>query len=396
MIPISAVRAATSALVALPLGILIAATPVRPVLADDAPQVKAAQSPTNDLLLEKIQLGNQRMSSGLPEQAAEFYKQALEIDPENADVYSRLAYAYLTAENYDMAVKAYRRYVELRPDECEPEQSLGFAYMKQGLTDQAIVAYEKALKLCPDDPNAYASLARAYKDGGYPLEAIEGYRRAIELNPTDVTAYENIAILYYERKLYPEAIAAYEAILAMPDHGGKAADWVAWASERLGAMYRWAGSCEKAIPYYKTVLAADPSKDRILLALAVCYEEAGQTADAIRMYQALIEQVPDKPTYYYRLGELMNDAGRYQEALRYVREGKMYDTECSSHGYAVTGRALEKMGGIANYKKAEREFQKCVECGDPNFKSYCQQQIERQQLLIKREELQRQKDQQGY
>lgn len=384
----SALRTAGSALVALVLGTALG-------LADE-PTVTPVESPTNDLLIEKIALGNQYMNSGLPEKAAAAFREALDIDPENADVYSRLGYAYLTAENYEMAVKSYRRYVELDPDDCKSHQSLGFAYMRQGLTDQAIVSYEKSLELCPEDPNAFTNLARAYKEGEYPLEAIEGYRRAVELNPTDVSSYENLAILYYERKLYPEAIATYEAILAMPNQGGKSPEWIAWASERVAAMYRWADSCEKAIPYYNTALKADPTKDRILRALAVCYEETGQVAEAIRLYQALIEQVPDKPLYYYRLGELLNDVGRYQEALRYVREGKMYDTECSSHAYAVTGRALEKMGGIANYKKAEREFQKCVDCGDPNFKSYCEQQIERQQLLVKREELQRQKEKQGY
>lgn len=398
MIPtISAFRRAGFGLVPFLLAAVLVAGSAGPALADDEPpQVKAADSPNKDLLIEKIALGNQYMNSGLPKEAAQAYREALEIDPENADVYSRLGYAYLNAEDYEMAVKSYRRYVELDPENCNAHQSLGFAYWRQGLTDQAIVAYEKALEICPDDPNAYTALARAYKDGGYALEAIEGYRRAIELNPSDVAAWENLGILYYERKLYPEAISVYEAILAMPNHGGKAGDWVAWASERLAAMYRWADDCQRAIPHYRTALAADPTKDRILRALAVCYEETGQTAEAIRLYQALIEQVSDKPLYYYRLGELLNDVGRNQEALRYVKEGRMYDTECSSHAYAVSGRAYEKIGGIPNYKKAEREFQKCVECGDPNFKSYCEQQIERQKLLVKREELQRKKEQQGY
>lgn len=406
MIPTSALRRAGRGLVAI-LGDVTLVAGIAVVLGcgllaapgaraeDEEPTVTAVETDT-DLLVEKIALGNQFMSSGLPDKAVDAYKEALQIDPENAEVHSRLGYAYVAAEDYEMAVKTYRRWVELKPEDCDAHQSLGFAYMRQGLTDQAIVAYEKSLEICPEDPNAYTNLARAYKEGGYPLEAIEGYRRAVELNPSDVAGYENLGILYYERKLYPEAIATYEAILAMPNRGGKTDDWVAWASERLAAMYSWADSCEKAIPYYKVVLEADPTKDKILRALAICYEESGQVAEAIRLYQALIEQVPDKPLYYYRLGELLNDVGRYQEALRFVKEGKMYDTECSSHAYAVSGRAYEKMGGIANYKKAEREFQKCVECGDPNFKSYCEQQIERQQQLAKREELQRQKDQQGY
>ncbi|HMB70597.1 MAG TPA: tetratricopeptide repeat protein [bacterium] len=394
MNPTDALRRAASGLVAVILASGLVLAP--PAHADDDEPTVTAVETNADLLLERISLGDQKMNSKLPLEAIVNYKEALEIDPENADVYSRLGYAYVQAEDYDMAVKTYRRWAELKPDDCQAHQSLGFAYMRQGLTDQAIVAYETSLEECPEDPNAYTNLARAYKEGDYVLEAIEGYRRAIELNPSDVSAYENLAILYYERKLYPEAIATYEAILAMPNRGGKTEEWVAWAAERLAAMYRWAESCEKAVPYYKIVLEADPTKDRVLRALAVCYEESGQVAEAIHLYRALIEQIPDKPLYYYRLGELLNDVGRFQEALRSVKEGKMYDTECSSHAYAVSGRAYEKMGGITNYKKAEREFRKCVDCADPNFTSYCEQQIERQQQLAKIEELRKAKDEQGY
>lgn len=359
------------------------------------PEVRAAESPTNDLLAEKISLGNQYLKSGLPGKAAEAFLAALDIDPENADVYARLGWAYLEAEDYEMAVKTYRRYVDLKPDDCASHQSLGFAYMRQELTDQAIVSYEKALALCPDDANAYMSLANAYRQGGYGLEAIEAYRRAIELNPQDVLAYETLANLYYERKLYPQAISAYEAILALPDNG-KDAGWQAWAAKRLALMYKWAKSCEKAIPYYKMALEADPSDDRLTRSLAICYEETGAIGDAIRMYSALVEQLPEKPVYYYRLGELLVDVGRYQQALRIVKQGKNYDTECPAHAHAVIGRALEKLGGVTNYKKAEREFRKCTDCGDKNFNSYCEQQIERQQLLAKRAELQKQKEDQGF
>ena len=60
------------------------------------------------------------------------------------------------------------------------------------------------------------------------------------------------------------------------------------------------------------------------------------------------------------------------------------------------GRALEKLGGITNYKKAEREFRKCLDCGDKNFQGYCEAQIERQQQLAKIAEMEKLKDEQGY
>lgn len=361
--------------------------------ADDDPEVRAADSPTNPELLEAIHLGDQFLGSQLPGKAAEKFEEALRIDPENAEVHSRLAWAYLQAEDFEKAVKTYRRLAEeLKPDDCNSYMSLGFAYMRQELTDQAIVAYEKALTLCPDDPNAFTQMARAYAAAGYETEAIEAYRRGIELNPNDVASYEALASLLYKRKLYPEAIATYEAVLAMPNHG-KDEKWVVGASKRLGLMYKWAENCEKAIPYYRTVVEAEPANVNALKSLAVCYEKAGQTADAIRAYDKLIKAESDKPLYYYRLAELLNDIGQYEKALRTIRQGKQYDTDCSAHAYAVAGRALEKTG---EYRKAEREFKKCAECGDKNFTSYCTQQIERQQQLAKIQSLKKQKAKQGY
>ena len=74
---------------------------------DEEPTVTPVETDT-DLLVEKIALGNQFMSSELPEKAVEAYKEALQIDPENAEVHSRLGYAYVAAEDYEMAVKTYR------------------------------------------------------------------------------------------------------------------------------------------------------------------------------------------------------------------------------------------------------------------------------------------------
>jgi tetratricopeptide (TPR) repeat protein len=115
--------------------------------------------------------------------------------------------------------------------------------------------------------------------------------------------------------------------------------------------------------------------------------------DAIRAYGKLIELDSDKPLYYYRLADLLNDVGQYDKALRTIRTGRQYDTECSAHAHAVSGRALEKTG---EYKKAEREYRKCVECNDPTLSGYCTAQIERQQQLAEIESAKKAKAKQGY
>lgn len=365
----------------------------------DMPKVEAVAQ-ENDALWNAIRLGDQYRSSGLPEKAAEEYRKALEVDPESKDAYARLGYALVEAEQYEQAVKIYQRYVALAPDDCDSHSSLGFAYLQQGLTDQAIASYERALEKCPDDPNSYTNLGKVYaQSGSYPIEAIEAFRRSVELNPNDITGYENLAKLYSERKLYPEAIRMYEAILHR-DH--KMGDrWVVWAHGRIAAMYRWADAYRQAIPHYRAVMedpvADEDQRTRAIRGLAISYEQTEQVALAIELYQDLVKQVPEESAYYYRLGELLSDVGRYEEAIETVKAGLKADGSCSAHGLYVMGEAYEKLGGIANFKRAEREFKKAVACGgNPQLVDRARQQIERQRQLINIEELKKKKEQQGY
>lgn len=365
----------------------------------DMPKVEAVAQ-ENDALWNAIRLGDQYRSSGLPEKAAEEYRKALEVDPESKDAYARLGYALVEAEQYEQAVKIYQRYVALAPDDCDSHSSLGFAYLQQGLTDQAIASYERALEKCPDDPNSYTNLGKVYAQSGtYPIEAIEAFRRSVELNPNDITGYENLAKLYSERKLYPEAIRMYEAILQRDHRMGDR--WVVWAHGRIAAMYRWADAYRQAIPHYRAVMenpvADEEQKTRAIRGLAISYEQTEQVALAIELYQDLVKQVPDESGYFYRLGELLSDVGRYEDAIETIKAGLKADGSCSAHGLYVMGEAYEKLGGIANFKRAEREFKKAVACGgNAQLVDRARQQIDRQRQLIKIEELKRQKEQQGY
>ncbi len=354
---------------------------------------QAAQSPENNEIQQLLFLGDQYRSSGLPDKAAEQYEKALALDEENVDVYARLGYALVEAKQFERATRIYERYVALRPNDCNSHSSLGFAFLRQEMADQAIVSYEKALSLCSDDPNAYSNLGKAYLAGGYDIEAMEAFRRAIELNPADALSYEKLAEMLWSRKLFPEAIAVYEALLAVPDHG-RDGKWVAWVSGRIATGYKWAGSYTKAIPHFQVQLADDPSHLGAIKGLAQAYEETAQTDRAIILYRDLIKAKSDTPGYYYKLGDLLNDVGRHQDAIRVAKEGTKFDEGCPAHGYYVVGVAYEKLGGIPNYKRAKREFRKCNECGDARFKAA--EQMERQDQLIKIEELKRKKAESGF
>jgi tetratricopeptide (TPR) repeat protein len=350
---------------------------------------------------QSLFLGDQYRSSGLLGKAVEEYRKAVDLKPDDPDVYARLGFALTEMEEFEDAVKAYRRYVALRPKDCNSHASLAFSYMKQGLSDQAIVSYEHAMELCPDSADPYIQLGKAYLAGGYELEGIEAFRRGVEVSPDDPRPYDNLAAALFDRRLFPEAAAAYEALLALPAHGHDAA-WESWAHGRVAYAYRWGGAFDRAAPHYVHILdyhksvGTDPS-DRsyfnALRGLATAYTETGQVDAAIQLYDELISVKSDRAGYYYQLGELLNDAGRYREAVTRVKQGLGFDMNCGAHAHCVLGRAYEK---LLEYDPAKREFEIAVRCNDPRFNDYATKQIERQEQLIKIRELKAQKEKYGY
>jgi len=364
------------------------------VTVDPVPRPEASK-PANPVVEQHVALGHQFMNSSLYEQAVEEFMAAHLLEQENADHIQWLGSALVSAKRYEEAVKIYQRLAEVQPNDCRSYAGVGFAYSQQGLADEAVRAYEEAVRRCPDDPGSYTNVGTAYQKAGYEIEAIEAYRQAIELNPDDVSTYIRLADLYWDQKQHPQSIAAYEAILAHPGNDRDAA-WKAWASARLAHMYKSGGAYAKAIPHYRTVVSADPTSTAATLGLAVCYEETQQIDEAITLYRRLVMQVTDKPSYYYRLGELLADSGRHEEAIEYVTKGLYQDSSCSAQAYSVMGRAREKLGGIDNYQRAKRDFQKALECNDPLFNDYARAQIERQEQLVKIEELKRQKERTGF
>jgi tetratricopeptide (TPR) repeat protein len=337
---------------------------------------------------EHLRRADERIAAKAPLEAADELQAALELDPENGDIHRRLGDVFVLAEDLEKAVKVYRRWADMLPNDCRAHRSLGLAYLKQGLTDQGIVSCEKGLALCPEDADAFTDLARAYHQGGYGIEAIEACRRAIELRPDDLLAQETLANLYYEKKLAAEAVAAYEAILARPDHG-RGADWVTWVSRRLGTLYQSAGECERAVVHFRTVRQSEPHDEETIRALAACYGKLGQTSEAIGMYDALIAERPDTTRYHYELAEVLLSAALYDRAFQTIEEGRKRDGGCAARAHALAGRVYERMGGVPNYRKAEEEFRRCVECRDAELAEYCARQIERQQQLVRLQQSQK-------
>lgn len=349
-------------------------------------------------------LAEQYRGSKLWENAASEYEKGLELQPGNSDAYARLGYVLTEAGEYDKAVGVLREFIDREPDVCRGYDSLGYTFLKQaheaeeagspaekGFLDEAVAAYTTGIERCPDDVDLQLSLARAQLKAENPDAALVALERMREVAPDDPRSYELLGNQYYDAERFPESIEAYEALLALPNHG-KAQNWLDWAAARIAFMYRKTEQYEKAIPYYRQVLTRSPEDLRSLDGIALAYDRTGQTELAVDAYEKLVKIEPEKSAYYYRLGQLLFDLGDYQKAVSRLKKGLRYEMDCSAKAHYLLGESQEK---LENYQAARREFERSRDCGDPVFTEKAVAQIERQTQLMKIEKAKAQLEAEG-
>lgn len=83
----------------------------------------------------------------LHEQAADYYKQAIAVNPKFSDAYYRLALIYYEYDNYDEMIQLLESAVKIIPDDKNCHLFLGFAYQNVGKFNQATTEYQLAQEL---------------------------------------------------------------------------------------------------------------------------------------------------------------------------------------------------------------------------------------------------------
>jgi tetratricopeptide (TPR) repeat protein len=116
-------------------------------------------------------------------EAAEEYKKALAVQPQDAGVHNKLGICYQYLQDDAMARREYERALELSPSYAEAWNNLGTLEQSRRRFKQAVRAYKKALARKPTLATSWKNIGHAYVALGRIPEAFEAYREAFRLDP---------------------------------------------------------------------------------------------------------------------------------------------------------------------------------------------------------------------
>ncbi len=141
------------------------------------------------------------MKLGNMDSAIEYFKRALELEPDQQDIptiYSYLAYCLKEQEKYKEAIDVLNKAEEYDSERTDIYNLKGFCYFKLRDYKRAISCFEKVIRIDPGSAIDYANIGVNYERLGEKEKAIEYYTIALKLDPGIDFARNNLSRLMEE------------------------------------------------------------------------------------------------------------------------------------------------------------------------------------------------------
>jgi len=252
--------------------------------------------------------------------AADAYRQALTLDPENIDLMFELSRMLTMSAQLDPLLLEDQTTANLQEAEdvadqiilLAPEDPRGHAAKSRALdylgeVQQAAVEAIRSVEIDPDYATGNAYLAEAYADLRQLRQAREAAQRAIELDPYNVDARRNYAYVLEFYGDYGGAVQQY--LQAIQLHSNLLDLWYG-----LARNYRGAGQTQSAVQTYEQIIRRTPEDPRPYTELGRTYFEVRDDDAAQSVLESAVQLVcEDCPKFTYE--ELARNNYEYDTAV---------------------------------------------------------------------------------
>jgi DNA-binding winged helix-turn-helix (wHTH) protein/tetratricopeptide (TPR) repeat protein len=163
--------------------------------------------------LKAYTAGDEKRAKGREAESVPFYELAIELDPDFALAYARLAAVYKNLNQADLAAEYLRKAFERREHVSEREKFYIQAHYYHdaiGDNNKSIEAYKLWTDVYTHDVVPFNSLSSEYIEVGQPSDAIVAGQQALRVNPNYALAYASLSRAYERATRFAEAKAICE------------------------------------------------------------------------------------------------------------------------------------------------------------------------------------------
>jgi len=211
--------------------------------------------------------------------AANEYRQALAISPEDWRLHDELAKLLLASGDDAGAADQWRQVVQSMPNHSRAHYYLGEILDRLGQSDEALRQFRTALEIRPDFHEAINGIGLALAHQGQWKGALAAYERCLRIKPDNAEAHRNLAA----------------------------------AAARLGET-------GKAVAHYQETLRLQPDQPDIHLVVGKLLAGLDRRTEAIAHLSDAIRLNPDSAAAHFNLGLLLAQEHRPGEAAQQFQE----------------------------------------------------------------------------
>ena len=258
-------------------------------------------------------------------QAVEYYKKALALDPGSSVIIERLAETYAKSQRTPEAIAEAEQAIKADPDNPGPHRLLARIYVRnlsevnagsaqRDTIDKAIEQFREILRLDPKDGQSALWLARLYRFENEHDKAEETLRTILNRDPQNEGALEQMSQLMMDEGRTPEAIELLTKAASMATSPT--------LFDLLGDAYSQSREYAKAEEAYQKAVDGDPDElsHRKELAQTLLTEE--KFPEALEEFKKLAVAEPEAPENYLRLSQIYRHMNRFDEAEESIVKAK--------------------------------------------------------------------------
>ena len=255
-----------------------------------------------------------RLAKGQNEPAIADLREAINEQPESADLLRLLAIAYEQSGSIELADEAFGK--AMKASKFDPGMGLEYVafLQRRGKSDRAEDVLDELMNHSPNDVRVLSALAQvklARQDWAAAQQIAESLRRVSE---NKGIGDQILGAALAGQKQYDLSIdVLQDAYAATPD-----------AVQPMSALvraYMRAKQPDKAESFLRSVLQANPSSAEAYILLASLQLQKGEQAKALESLNTAIAKQPDEPIGYLALSDYYSGQRKYAEAQKTLQAG---------------------------------------------------------------------------
>jgi len=252
---------------------------------------------------------------GRHEEAIAYFDRALEIDPQDSQVWYKRGVIFGNQKKYTDALASYDKALEINPEYSDALCNRGVMLDNLGRHEEALACYDKALEINPDISEAWYNRGNVLKQLGRYDDALSSYDKALEFNPGYSDAWCNRGITLVQFGRYDDALTSFDNALEInPDFSE------AWYNR--GAALAHFGRHAEAVVSYDKAHKLNPEysvpwyiSSGLLGNLGQRNRAVTSFDDQIKSLEILLKNDPNCYPAWFNRGVLLAILGRNEDAL---------------------------------------------------------------------------------